>query len=361
MSAAAFEIMALTALAFVLTAALIPVTAGIAKKTGFVDRPGGRKQHEGAIPPAGGLVVFPVFIILAAWVMPYGFGWLAAALILLVFTGALDDCYNIPARIKFAVQWIAALLVVIPGNTQTEDLGNLFGLGTLWMGWMAIPFSVIAVVLLINAINLMDGLDGLAGGTGFIVLFWLALCCALLQNTDDLLLLMIILGALAGFLVYNLRHPWRARASVFLGDSGSLALGLLLAWFCINLSQTPHPVTKPIAVAWLLALPIYDTCGQFARRVSQGRHPFDADTHHFHHHFLFAGLSPGQAAAAILTIIFLGGAVGVVGIWLGVPEVVLTAAWIAGLFLHIYMSMRPHRFRRILTRLRNGFSAENST
>lgn len=338
---------------FLAVAALIPLVCMLARKTGFLDLPGGRKKHETAVPPVGGIVIFPVFICsVYALGAPDEFFWFTAALILLLVTGAVDDRFTVPAWLKFGVQFVAAFLIVLPGGAVVEGLGNLMGFGPLWMGWGGVPFAVIAAVLLINAVNLMDGLDGLAAGKGFIVMFWISICAALAGNAGAAAYSSILMAALVGFLVYNLRHPWRKKASVFLGDAGSLALGLSLAWFVIRYSQGADAVMEPAVVAWLLAIPIYDICGQFARRVSQGRHPFDPDHNHFHHHFIYAGLTPGQATAAILVIVFLTGAVGVGGMILDVPEYIMGYSWVALLLLHIYMSMRPHRFRRLLLRLR---------
>lgn len=332
--------------AFFIVAALVPVFRARAIAAGFVDRPGGRKKHEDPVPPIGGLAVFPAFMAVSFFEgINTHTAWFFAALALLLVTGALDDRNPVQPRIKFAAQIIAAIMIVIPGGANVIGLGNLFGFGQMWLGWGGPIFAVTATVLLINGVNLLDGLDGLAAGLGFIILFWLAVCGAGVP-------VLILMGALAGFLLYNMRHPWRKKASVFLGDSGSMALGLSLAWFCINLSQGHDAVIRPAAVAWLLALPIYDTCGQFARRVSQGRHPFDPDHDHFHHHFIYAGLTPGQATAAILALSLIMGGIGVGGIAAGIPEYVLAYVWAALLFAHIYMSMRPHRFRRLLLRLR---------
>lgn len=360
-----FSTLILPLLALGLVLALVPLLKRWAIRSGHVDAPGGRKRHEEAVPPIGGLAVFPVFAGLAALAAPSaGFLWFVAALALLVVTGALDDRYTVPARIRFPIQFLAAFLMVVPGGFKTVTLGNLFGWGELWLGIGAIPFSIIATVLLINAINLMDGLDGLSGGIAFQVVAWLVLFAITGGREDMLPSLLIMGGALAGFLFYNMRHPWRARASVFIGDAGSLALGLTLAWFAFTLSQDLYDVRPlkttiwssalpPITVAWLLAIPIYDTCGQFARRVSQGRHPFDADHHHFHHHFIYAGFTPGQATAGILFIAFLLSCIGAGGALLGMPDYILAYLWTALLLAHIYMSMRPTRYRRLLARLRN--------
>ncbi len=346
---------------FIAVALLIPLVRRLAAKTGFLDHPGGRKQHEQAVPPVGGLVIFPVFMLAAAI---HGVNvqqaWLFAGIALFLIAGALDDRFNLPATAKFTVQWVAALIIVIPGGAVAASMGNLLGFGPFGWGPGAPIFSAVAAVLLVNAINLIDGLDGLAGGLSFIVLFWFSVCAVAAGRLDVLPLPLILMGALGGFLAHNMRYPGHKRASIFMGDAGSLSLGLSLAWFAMHLSQYKEIVLKPVGVAWLLSLPIYDTCGQFARRISQGRHPFDADHHHFHHHFVFAGLTPGQATAAILSLSFGLGLVGVGGLWLGVPEFVLGYLWVALLLGHIYMSMRPHRYRRVVAALR-GKSADVKT
>lgn len=343
-----------SALAFTIVLALIPAACRLAREAGFVDRPGGRKQHAGAVPPVGGLVVVPVFIALGLidalemQDMPrLPFFSLFAALGMLMLVGGWDDRFTSPPWLRFAVQGLAALLIVIPGQAHIEALGNLFGFGTVWLGPMAIPFAIVATVLLINAVNLMDGLDGLAGGISLIALAWLLILSAGAPEMFGFLL--ISAAALAGFLAYNLRTPWRKQASVFLGDSGSLALGATLAWACLHSARAPDIAAPPIAVAWILALPIFDVCGQFARRLSQGRHPFDADAHHFHHHFVNAGMAPGRATATILGLVFATGLVGVGGtVWLRMPEAALSWSWIGLLLLHIYLSLRPQRMRRLI-------------
>ena len=309
-------------LAFFLVLAAIPPARRLALRYDFVDAPGGRKHHEDPVPPIGGLVVFPVFMLLSvlAGADLQSYWPLYLGLAILLFTGAVDDLEQVNAWAKFFVQIAVAALVVIAGQARLYSLGDLFGFGNLELGWMSIPFSMAAVVLLINAINLMDGLDGLAAGKGFIVLGWLVLACFLAGEGAASAVILPLLGALAGFLFYNMRHPLRDRACVFLGDAGSLGLGLTLAWFCIGLAQEPDPILVPISVAWILALPIMDACGQFFRRVREGRHPFSPDRGHFHHHFIHAGMKVGQATPAILGVGVLLGAVGVFGVTLGVPQ-----------------------------------------
>lgn len=343
----------LALLSFVIVLAVIPGARALALKYEFVDAPGGRKQHDDPVPPIGGLVIFPVFMLLsiAAGVDVQSYWPLYLGLAILLFTGAVDDLEHINAWAKFFVQIAVAALVVIAGQARLYALGDLFGFGNIGLGWMSIPFSMAAVVLLINAVNLMDGLDGLAAGKGFVVLFWLVLACFLAGEPAAAAVMMVLLGALAGFLFYNMRHPLRGKACIFLGDAGSLCLGLVLAWFCIGLAQEPDPILVPISVAWILALPIIDACGQFFRRVREGRHPFSPDRGHFHHHFIHAGIPVGRATPMILGVGVVLGAVGVLGITLGVPQPVLTVLWIALLFSHMALSQKPESYTRCIDRL----------
>lgn len=346
--------------AFALVALLMRPAMRLAVRAGFVDKPDERKAHGANIPPVGGLLIFPVFMLaalLSGADMAY-FWPLMLALAVILFTGALDDRYNIRPWVKFAAQFVAAFILVIPGQAQIRLLGDLFGFGLVGLDLMTIPFSVIAAVLLINAINLLDGLDGLSGGKGFVIFFWLIIAALLSGNIYFLPELFILLGALGGFLLYNMRTPLRRRATVFIGDSGSMALGAVLAWYCIWMARAESAAIHPIAVAWLLALPIYDTCGQFARRIREGRHPFDADTDHFHHHFIYSGIPAGRATALILTLSFITGLLGVGGIAIGLPPFVLTYIWIALLFIHIYLSMHPEKFRKIVKRLFGAFAGD---
>ncbi len=346
---------ALTALiAFIAVAIMIPLCRKIARKIGLTDAPdiksGGRKDHIGHIPLIGGLVIIPIFIIASLiYNQSLTYNWpLHTALIILLAVGAADDKGDLHFWIKFGLQFVAAILIVIPGGAQLHSLGNLFGLGELNLGIIALPFSVIAVVLLINAINLMDGLDGLAGGTSFIILGWLLTAGIMGTNTAFAPSITILMATLLGFLIYNMRNPWRRKASVFLGDAGSMCLGLLIGWYAIHLSSAPSHAIEPMVVAWILAIPIWDECAQFYRRVCEGRHPFSADRGHFHHHFIEVGHTPARAVTIILCVVFLCGDLGVIGHKLGVPLPILTFLWIGGILAHMAISKNTERYKTLI-------------
>jgi len=327
--------------AFLAVAILIPVFRRFAPALRLLDSPSARKQHEGAVPLIGGLVVLPIFILVSLLVgFSLGQYWtLYLGVIILLITGAVDDALHVRPSVKFVLQMLVAGLVVVIGGAQISTLGNLFGLGDFDLGFMAIPFSFAAVMLLINAVNLMDGLDGLAGSSVLVMLGFLTL------GSEHVILNLTLMASIAGFLVYNIRHPWRQKASVFLGDAGSLALGLCLAWFAIEAGKGGNAAAlHPMSVAWILALPIMDTCAQFYRRVREGRHPFSPDRGHFHHHFIEAGFRDGRAVAMILLVVAAVSTFGVFAPILGVPLYVLTGLWIVMILLHMAVSRTPHLY-----------------
>ncbi len=337
--------------AFLLVVALVIPFRKLAHMFGIVDKPDNRKKHGKAIPPIGGLIVFISFMVigLASGIVDLQKYWaLYISLIILLVFGAIDDQIRMPARLKFLIHIFAAGFIAFMGNVQVAYMGDLFGLGTVWTGFMSYPFTIIAIVLLINAMNLMDGLDGLAGGVSSVIFFWFLLAAVFAGWIAYAQVLLLLIACIAGFLVFNMRNPWRRGASLFLGDAGSMSLGLAVAWFSVLLARGPETPIEPIAVAWIIGFPIFDTCAQFYRRVSVGRDPFSPDRGHFHHHFIDAGIGVRRASAIIIAIVAIMGAIGYGGIAIGVPPVILTIIWVALLFTHIIISSKPERYVRII-------------
>lgn len=348
-------------IAFLGVIMLVPFARRWAAVFNLTDKPGGRKDHVDEVPLIGGLVIFPVFMLLCVFAnIDFQAYWtLFMALSLLLLAGALDDQFHINPWIKFFVQFVAAILIVVVGDARLYHLGDLFGFGNLQLGFMSIPFSVIAVVLLVNAVNLMDGLDGLAAGYSTVALGWLMVACAIAGQWVPFFTIATLMGAILGFLYYNMRHPLRERAAIFLGDAGSMCLGLVLAWFAIGLARDPDPVVVPITVAWILALPIIDACGQFYRRVKEGKHPFYPDRGHFHHHFVHAGIPVGHSTALILLWASVLGGIGYGGIHFGVWTPILTGLWVFLLFSHMALMYRPQKFIAFLKRYGTCFSKKS--
>lgn len=348
----------LPALAFVVMLGLVPAAVWLAHHYDFLDHPEGdegRKQHKQAVPPIGGVLMFPVFLL---FLLASGFDaiehWaVLTALALVVVTGAIDDRFHIHAYIKLVVQVTATVLLIWPGGAMVDDLGNMFGFGDVALGVFAPVFSFAAVLLLINSVNLSDGLDGLAGGQAVVICGWL-LFVALGEGRGDIsLMILMLMAVLAGFLVYNMRSPLRRQALLFMGDAGSMGLGVMIAFLAVTLgrqSGEPGQILTPMSVAWVIALPVMDACAQFIRRMVQGRHPFDPDRGHLHYLLVDAGLSAGRTVALMLALCFVFGAFGLSTYFWNVPQAVLTLGW-AGVFAaYTLISIRPQGFQTLVRR-----------
>lgn len=303
---------------------------------GLTDKPGGRKKHQGIIPLTGGLGVFASFFLVQGW-LPFSlepFWPLYLGLILLLICGVIDDARDMSSTVKLGVQFLAALIMVVWGGQQLDYLGQFPYVNAVFLGWLAIPFTLVAVTGLINAINMMDGVDGLAGGSTLSMLAWLAVIASF-QSQLQLFSMILLLGAgIIGFLLFNMRHPWRLKASVFMGDAGSMALGFAIAWFVVALSQSEQAVVSPIAYGWILALPVMDTISLMVRRLHKGRSPFSADREHLHHIFLRAGFTPGQTSLILMVLVASLGGVGVTFSLVGVPDVLLLMGLVAFIVVH---------------------------
>jgi UDP-GlcNAc:undecaprenyl-phosphate GlcNAc-1-phosphate transferase len=339
---------------FMIALVLIPPARIIAIKLGYLDEPGGRKLHKAPTPPIGGLIIFTLFLIAHSLLFAFSTEIISlyAALILLLVTGLVDDKKPVPAALKFFIHFAAAGIIVFGGDTQLANMGNMLGFGEWQLGPVfASIFSVACVVYLINAINMMDGLDGLAGGKSLVILIWLMIAAYISGQGSALLHIGLLAAPLAGFLFYNMRHPLRDKACIFLGDTGSMALGLIIAWFCIHLSQGDYTILNPISIAWIIALPIIDAFGLFVMRIREGRHPFSPDLRHFHHHFIHAGFPVGETTFMILTLGMAFGAIGFSASLFHWPEPLMTALWI-GLWLgHAVLVIKSNRFIAFLKKI----------
>lgn len=349
-----FSVFLTPVMGFLLVVTLVMPFRKLARKLGIVDVPGGRKQHNIAVPPIGGLIIFTVFMvfgILSGVVNLQAYWSLYISLIVLLVSGAMDDQFSLHAKIKFPIHIFVAVFIAFLGNVQAAYLGDLFGFGVVWTGFMSYPLTIIAVVLLINAVNLMDGMDGLAGGVTAVMFLWFMVACIVSGWFEIAQVLGLLVACIAGFLVFNMRNPWRRKASLFLGDAGSMSLGLVLAWFSVLLARSPATPIEPIAVAWIIGFPVFDTCAQFYRRVRAGVDPFMPDRGHFHHHFIDAGVPVRRASVVIILIVAVMGGIGYGGVAVGVPPVVLTVLWCILLLVHVAVSQKPARYVRLIKNL----------
>ena len=312
-------------LAFGLCIGLIALLIHPAQTWGWVDHPTARKHHPTPVPLVGGIAMCVAYSLslLMLPVRPDDHQALLIAMTLLTLIGLYDDLRATRPALRFLFQGGAVLMMALNSGITLDNLGNLFGLGDVLLPkGIALLFTLFCVVGVINAFNMSDGLDGLAGGLALIAAGGLIvlLNMASLSHSGDHHALLALVVVIVGFLCFNLRHPWRARASVFMGDAGSTMLGFVLAWFLVDLSQGQKAVMTPITAVWLLALPLMDTVAVMIRRIRLDQNPFAADRRHLHHLLLNCGLPDGRATALLLIVALMIGAMGVGAHWLGVPE-----------------------------------------
>jgi UDP-GlcNAc:undecaprenyl-phosphate GlcNAc-1-phosphate transferase len=289
------------------SAALTPVVRDLAIRRGWLDPVSSRKVHGRPVPRVGGMAIVvafyvPLLLLLFVdssvgdrfWSSPgRAIGLLVGGLAIAAL-GVWDDLRGANARTKFAVQFAAAGLVYALG--YRIDLVDLpFG-GEIALGPLGLPFTMLWIAGVINALNLIDGLDGLAGGVAMTVLA--ALFALAAWNDAPLMLLFVAAlgGAVLGFLVFNV-NP----ASVFMGDTGSMFIGFVLATTAIRVSHGPSPHVHLAIPIVALGVPIADTLLAMGRRAARGAPLFSADRGHLHHRLLALGLTHKQAVLVLWT------------------------------------------------------------
>ena len=266
--------------------ALTPVVAGFARRVGAMDEPASRKIHAVATPRLGGIAIFfgvmiPSLFFLSGDRAVRGI-LLGASLVTLV--GFIDDVRGMSPLVKLSGQVVVAGLLAYYGvRVQTLSLP---GVGILSLGWVGIPFSMLWIVAIMNIVNFIDGMDGLAAGVCGISAITFSIIAISLGRFDVGILAAIVAGSTLGFLWHNF-YP----ASIFMGDSGSMLLGFLLA--VISLQGFLKGVATVALVIPLLVLgvPIFDTGFAILRRVKNRRPIYLADRGHLHHRFANLGYS----------------------------------------------------------------------
>lgn len=300
-------------IAFVLTVLFIAVLRRLAPAAGLIDRPGGRKRHEGEIAVIGGLAMFLGCAgSLALTQVDASTGGLFASVAMLVIVGVLDDRFQLSPWLRLLAQAGAGMVMLRSGIAiQTLEVPG-FPAG-LDLGWLSAPFTLLLTLTLINAYNMVDGVDGLAAGFGLIALLSLALLAATVAAPTQLPTLLVpICAGLAGFLLFNAPLPFNRSLRCFMGDAGSTLLGLLVCWFGIGLSQHQAGAVHAVTVLWVTALPLMELGSSVIRRVLAGRSPLQADAGHFHHKLRRAGFTAPATCAVLVSIAALFAAIGLV-------------------------------------------------
>ena len=336
-----FENIPQSIISFIITGLFIWRFIPIAKNFGLVDKPGGHKAHLGSIPVIGGIGMFIgisfAFILLnIPWAQVESI--LIAGLLVLV-VGSFDDKYFLSFKVRFIAQISAALIVITGDSTLLLHLGRLTSESTFYLGDWTIPLTVFAIVGVINAVNMSDGLDGLAGGLSIVTLSGIVILMSLSGTSDAFILVpLIFIAAISAFLMFNLRTPWLREAKIFMGNGGSMLLGVMLAWLLIKLSQGQTATFSPVIALWIFAIPLFDTVTIMVRRVLKGKSPFAPDREHLHHLFLSLGFSVGKSVSWVLGIATLFASIGILSAYFSIPEHLMFFAFL-GVFTFYFWSM----------------------
>ena len=305
------------------TVCMIPRIILISFKKKLFDTVDERKVHSGVVPRLGGVAFAPALVI--SYALLYGLATLIGngiessgvatqhltlglcALLILYLEGITDDLIGVGYKVKFAVQFICAALVVASG-IWINNLYGLFGIYEL-PAWVGMPLSLVVIVYVINAVNLIDGIDGLASGLSMVALFFLGCLFANMDNIVSASISFAMLGALIPFFYFNVFGRADRHNKIFMGDCGSqvvgFVLGLQAVWFCMDCQCTgvTSIVPNALVVAFsLLMIPCLDVVRVMLGRLRRGKNPFLPDKTHIHHKFLALGMSHRTAMLTILMI-----------------------------------------------------------
>jgi UDP-N-acetylmuramyl pentapeptide phosphotransferase/UDP-N-acetylglucosamine-1-phosphate transferase len=307
----------------IITLFLLPITCAlvsysiqkiiyISEKKKLFDEPTeNRKIHLISTPNLGGVAIFATMVFISSLLLPSlhmeEIRYVCAGAILLFFLGLMDDLVGVDPTKKLMAQVIAALLLVIPGDLRITGLHGFLGMGEFPYA-LSVVASTLFILLVINALNLIDGINCLAGGIALLNCIAFATLFGSMHMDGCFFLCVGLAGCLLGFLLFN-----RTPARIFMGDTGSLFLGYMLAFFSIKfiegnaVHQTrvipgPTGAGSFTVVLSMLIIPVYDTLRVFILRIKARRSPFLADRNHIHHLLLDLGLSHMQATGVLLLV-----------------------------------------------------------
>ena len=294
-----------TVIAYLIGVCLVPLVINFSKKEGLVDVPNERKIHTKPISRIGGVAIWAstmLTFLCLVFMSYYPSGNLMSGILLggslMFLLGLIDDIYNLNAKFKLFIQLSIATLVYLLG-VQINDLPFIGDIGLF-----SYPITILWIVGISNAVNFIDGVDGLAGSVITVNAVTLAIIAVAMTppNPISALIGFILAGSMLAFLTYNF-NP----AKIFMGDSGALFSGFLLA--TISITGVMKAATIFILLPFLvLAVPIMDITFSSLRRIFKGQSPFVADSEHIHHKLLHAGFSQKKTVMILTSVAIIAGA-----------------------------------------------------
>lgn len=313
-------------ISFGITFILIPLIRPLACSIGLVDRPGGRKKHAGEVPLTGGIsIFFSLALCVFFELMPSSVftRLLIVGSGLMVVVGALDDRLDISAAARLLAQAMIALIFVYGLGIKINDVGYFGGFPVDLPNSISVFLSMFAVMAVINAFNMFDGIDGLVGTLALISFGGLGIVSCL-GGLDDVLAICVgLVASTSAFLIFNIygRVERKSISKAFMGDAGSMFLGLILAVLLMDVTtkSTVLNVSAPV-VLWFVLLPLTDMVTTIYRRVKAGRSPLSPDRTHVHHILTRAGLSKYQVLFFLSFVQLMLVVWGIVSVVIGIPD-----------------------------------------
>lgn len=315
----AIEIVFIMLVSCVVSGMLLPRISLLAFRNRLFDKADRRKTHSGLVPRLGGLAFFPCIcitlalaLILRHFVNGYSL-WLDTnavqpmlsfiALLLIYVVGAVDDVWGVRYRSKLVVQLLCGVLIVWSGLYFDNFYGAL-GLYEL-PRWFAYPFTVLVLMLICNAMNFIDGIDGLAAGITIMACCYIGTVFLIVANYSFGFMAFAAVGTLLPFFFFNVFGSVKRGRKIFMGDAGSLTIGLILGIMVLNLSRTEQIYTEtgvnPVVAAMSpLIVPVFDLLRVILFRIVKHHSPFLPDRNHIHHRLMRMGLSQHQTLAVLL-------------------------------------------------------------
>lgn len=293
--------------AFVLTYFAIPPIIRIAKEKKLYDEPNERSSHSEIIPRLGGIGIFAgALFSIILWTPFDAFGdlqYILCSFIIIFLIGAKDDMVAISPTKKLIAQILAAFILVYKSNIKITSFYGLFGIEIL-PEMASFVLSMFFIIVVVNAFNLIDGINGLAGSVGTLICVLFGFWFFIVQRPELAVVAFSLTGSIVAFLNYNLAP----KARIFMGDTGSMLIGLVCAILAINFMELNHNLTAsafkfdavPAIALAILILPLYDTARVFTRRILNGKSPFYPDKTHIHHLLLDCGLTHLQATGLLV-------------------------------------------------------------
>ena len=330
-----------TLIIFLSSTIVLLIMKKMSKKLGLLDAPRQHKKHYGEIPLVGGISIFSGILVgrvlFAEDFSNLDFFFVAASIIFI--TGLLDDRFDLAVMPRFILQVLTVSIMVFDPGSMLTSLGNIFGDNSVDLKMLSLPVTIIAVVGVINALNMVDGIDGLAASLSLVTLGAIAILSFEASRSQPIVLALFI--SIIPYLLFNLGLFGKSN-KIFLGDSGSMLIGLILAWLLITLSQGDESkrLFAPVTALWIFAIPLVDTVSIMIRRIIKKQSPFYPDREHLHHIVIRMGYTDKHA---LIAIVILSMILATIGIWMelnNISEFMSFKLFLIFLFVYLLTLLR---------------------